>query len=65
MSFLTDEPGLKLSDDEKKLIVNGLLGLRREMKDSDVPVFEINDLILKVIDSQKNKDRWRDDREER
>ena len=59
------ESGIKFTEFEKGLIVNGLLSLKYAIKSNNVPVEPINELIVKIIDSKDRKERERDDREER
>ena len=63
------EPGtvtdIRLNESEKKLIVNSLLCLRHELGTMDIPTQDINQLIVKVIESPERKIAGRDDREDR
>ena len=56
---------VKLSELERNLVVNGLLGLRHDAIEHDAGPDEVDDLIIKIIDSPEEKERWRDDHEER
>ena len=62
---MNDQYNIRLTDFERRLVVNGLLSLRQSRAERDVPSEEVDDLILKIIDSQERKERWRDDHEER
>ncbi|MBQ6088992.1 MAG: hypothetical protein IJK95_05485 [Firmicutes bacterium] len=62
---MNDQYNIRLTEFERRLVVNGLLSLRQSLAERDVPSEEVDDLILKIIDSQERKERWRDDHEER
>lgn len=60
-----DKGIVKLTELERNLVVNGLLGLRHDAIEKDAPPDEVDDLIIKIIDTTEEKERWRDDRDER
>ena len=56
---------VKLSELERNLVINGLLGLRHDAIDRAARTDEVDDLIIKIIDTPEEKEIWRDDYEER
>ncbi len=45
---------------EQRLMVNGLVGFKNDLKRQDKPLEDIEDLILKVIDAPPAKEKRRD-----
>ena len=45
---------------EQRLMVNGLVGFKNDLKRQDKPLEDIEDLILKVIDAPSAKEKRRD-----
>ena len=62
---MLNKDSIRLSELERNLVVNGLLGLRSEILERDSPSDEIDDLIIKIIDTPEKNERWLDDYEER
>ena len=62
---MNSKDSIHLTEFERKLVVNGLLTLRQNLAEQNVASDEVDDLIIKIIDSQERKEKWRDDREER
>lgn len=54
-----------LDDFEQRLMVSGLMDFRNDLLRDEKPTEDINDLILKVIDAPKKKEKRRADREAR
>lgn len=50
---------ITLDDFEQRLMVSGLMDFRNDLIKEEKPTEDINDLILKVIDTQKNQRRLR------
>ena len=55
-----NEIKLILTEAEQNLMINGLLGFRNELTREDMPIEDVNNLILKVIDAPPNRQRWSD-----
>lgn len=62
---MSNKDNIQLTDFERRLVVNGLLNLKSSLAEKDIPSDEVDDLIIKIIDSEQKKERWRDDHEER
>ena len=45
---------------EQRLMVNGLVGFKNDLKRQDKPLEDIEELILKVIDAPSAKEKRRD-----
>lgn len=56
---------LTLDEFEQRLMVSGLMDFRNDLLKDDKPTEDINDLILKVIDTPTKKEKRRAEREER
>jgi hypothetical protein len=54
-----------LDDFEQRLMVSGLMDFRNDLLRDEKPTEDINDLILKVIDTPTKKEKRRADREAR
>lgn len=56
---------ITLDDFEQRLMVSGLMDFRNDLLKEEKPTEDINDLILKVIDAPRKKEKRKEDREER
>lgn len=54
-----------LDDFEQRLMVSGLMDFRNDLLRDEKPTEDINDLILKAIDTPTKKEKRRADREAR
>ena len=54
-----------LDDFEQRLMVSGLMDFRNDLLRDEKPTEDINDLIQKVIDAPRKKEKRRADREAR
>lgn len=56
---------VELDDFEQRLMVSGLADFRNDLIRDDKPTEDVDDLILKVIDAPKKKEKRRAEREAR
>ena len=55
-----NEIKLVLTESEQNLLINGMLDFRNGLTREDMPIEDVNDLILKIIDAPPNRQRWSD-----
>lgn len=49
---------LLLTEQEQNLLINSLLGFRNDLINEDLPIEDVNDLILKIADAPLSKERF-------
>ncbi len=54
------EVKLVLTEAEQNLLINGMLDFRNGLTRADMPIEDVNDLLIKIIDAPPNKQRWSD-----
>lgn len=60
-----EERVVTLDDFKQRLMVNGLMNFRNNLLEDEKPTEDVNELILKVIDAPKKKEKKREEREAR